>query len=62
MSSAAVAALLIAFISFTFFPPRLPLFSDPKTETYGIGQKLEKNADAREVSSLCHLFSQMCIG
>lgn len=50
LSSAAVAALLIAFISFTFFPPRLPLFSDPKTETYGIGQKLEKNAEAREVS------------
>ena len=29
--------LAVAFILFTFLPPRLPLFLDPLTGTYGLG-------------------------
>ena len=31
-----LSVIAIAFIAFTFFPPKLPLFQDPITNSYGI--------------------------
>ena len=36
LALAALVAILLPFAVFTFFPPRLPLFLDPVTGTYGI--------------------------
>lgn len=36
LSAIVFIALLIAFISFTFIPPHLPLFMDPSTGKYGL--------------------------
>lgn len=36
ISVVVVVALAAAFICFTFAPPRLPVFQDPQTGTYGI--------------------------
>ena len=33
---AVLSIIALAFIAFTFFPPRLPLFQDPITKLYGI--------------------------
>jgi len=36
VAMAAIAMLVIIFITFTFYPPRLPIFMDPETGHYGI--------------------------
>lgn len=36
LASALVAVIAFVFLAFTFFPPKLPLFLDPVTLTYGV--------------------------
>lgn len=36
MAVALLLAVAAAFVSFTFYPPKLPLFQDPITDNYGI--------------------------
>lgn len=31
-----ILAIIIAFMWFTFFPPKIPLFMDPSTKSYGV--------------------------
>ena len=36
----AICLIGVAFTAFTFYPPHIPLFADPITDTYGFWQKL----------------------
>ena len=34
-----IISLVLLFIIFTYFPPKIPLFLDPLTKTYGLIKK-----------------------